>query len=161
MLIHINKNTYRSIHFEFFQIMHVYSWNCFHKHNPTGYTPSIETTYMTETPSIQSTAVEVDDTKYIIAFCVSGGFFLMLVVLVTTALLLLSRRLQQNRGTYSSYLKVLTVELPQMMSQSQIIFLLMITLLTLPWRELIWTRTLLMRQFIWDFTSHINHVMLS
>ena len=146
--------------------MHVYSWNFFHKHNPTGnYTPSIGTTHMTETPSIRSTAVKVDDTKYIIAFCVSGGFFLMLVILVTTVLLLLSRRLQQNRGTYSSYLKLLTAELPlnylelhvpQMMSQSQIIFLLMITLFTSPWRELIWTRTVLMRRFIWDFISHIN-----
>ena len=67
---------------------------------------------MTETPSIRSTAVEVDDTKYIIAFGVSGGFFLMFVILVTTVLLLLSRRHQQNRGTYSSYLKVLTVGLP-------------------------------------------------
>ena len=56
-----------------------------------GYTPS---------PSIRSTAVELDDTNvFIIAFCISGGFLLVFVILVTTVLLVLSRRLaRQKKG---------------------------------------------------------------
>ena len=40
----------------------------------------------------------------------------------------------------------------QLVSQSQIIFLLMIILFTLQWRKLIWTRTVLMKWFIWKLT---------
>ena len=80
---------------------------CLHNHKqqlhfPTAETVPIKKTILgyTPSPSIQSTAVELDDTNvFIIAFCVSGGFLLVLVILVTTVLLLLSRRLtQQKRG---------------------------------------------------------------
>ena len=60
------------------------------KNTILGYTPS---------PSIQSTAIQVDDTiVFIIAFCVSGGLLLVLVILVITVLLLLSRRLTRQKS---------------------------------------------------------------
>ena len=83
---------------------------CLHNHKqqlihfPTAETVSIKNTILGYTPSstIQSTAVELDDTNvFIIAFGIFGGFLLVLVILilVTTVLLLLSRRLtRQKRG---------------------------------------------------------------
>ena len=75
-------------------------------HFPTAETVSIKNTILgyTASPSIQTKAVELDDTNvFIIAFCISGSFLLVLVILilVTTVLLLLSRRLtRQKRGNY-------------------------------------------------------------
>ena len=77
---------------------------CFHF--PTAETVPIKNTILgyTPSPSIQSTAVEVDDTNiFILAFCISGGFLLVLVILVTIVLLvlLLSRRLARHKkGNY-------------------------------------------------------------
>ena len=67
-----------------------------HIHFPTAETVSIKNTILgyTPSPSIQSTAVELD---FIIATGISCGFFLMIVILVATVLLLLSKRLQLKR----------------------------------------------------------------
>ena len=92
----------------------------------------------------------------IIAVCVSAGFLLMLlVVILVTTVLLLGRR-KQKRGIITSVVHLLNIIMAhlhfQVMPQSQIIFLLMIILFTLQWRKLIWTRTVLMKWFIWELT---------
>ena len=68
-----------------------------HIHFPTAETVSIKNTILgyTPSPSIQSTAVELD---FIITTGISCGFFLMIVILVATVLLLLSKRLQLKRA---------------------------------------------------------------
>ena len=60
-----------------------------------GYTPS---------PSVQSTAVELD---FIITSVISCGFFLVIVILVATALLLLSKRLQLKRAQGNNIIVVI------------------------------------------------------